>query len=448
MKEVVKIGNAQGFWGDRPGAAARLIGQQPDLDYITMDYLAEVSMSILARQREKNHTLGYAQDLLQELKLLIPYWKKGLKFKFVSNGGGLNPLACALAAAEILQGLPLKIGVVHGDDVISLMQPGSNYKNLENGQSLETIKDTLVTANAYFGAQGIVQALEKGADIIITGRTADPSLTVGPCMAHFGWSGKDYDKLAGATVAGHLIECGTQVTGGIYTDWLEVPNPENMGFPFVEVFSDGSFVVTKPEKTGGLVNEDIVKEQLLYEIGDPNNYLSPDVTVSFLSLALKNVGKDRVQVSGAKGSPPPSSYKVSATYRSGYMAEGTLTLFGNDIIKKAERCGTIIIDRVKQSGYILEKYNIECIGGGDVVPLAIPHARINECVLRVTALDSRKEALECFSREFAPLVTSGPPGTTGYFSARPKVREVFGYWPTTISVDKVQPNVQMIEVKR
>lgn len=448
MKDCLRIGNAQGFWGDRPGAAARLIAKQPDLDYITMDYLAEVSMSILARQRDKNPALGYAQDLLNELKLLIPFWKKGLKFKLISNGGGLNPLGCAQAAAAILQGLPLKIGVVYGDDVFPFVQSGGDFNHLESGDSIGTIKDSLVTANAYFGAKGIVEALEQGADIIITGRTADPSLIVGPAVYHFGWKWDEYDKLAGATVAGHLIECGTQVTGGIYTDWLDVPDPANMGFPFVELSQDGSFVVTKPENTGGLVNEDIVKEQLLYEIGDPGNYLSPDVTVSFLSLALKTVGKDRVLVSGAKGTAPPNTYKVSATFRSGYMAEGMLTLFGSDIYKKAHRCGEIIIDRVKQSGYVLEKFNIECLGGGDVAPQVAPAVNTKECVLRVSAHDSRKEALECFSKEFAPLVTSGPPGTTGYFSARPKPREVYGYWPTLIAVEKVKPIIQIIEVNR
>jgi hypothetical protein len=448
MNEVVRIGNAQGFWGDRPGSAARLIGQQPNLDYITMDYLAEVSMSILARQRDKNPSLGYAQDLLHELNMLIPFWKQGMKFKLVTNGGGLNPLDCAKAASEILQGIPLKVGVVYGDDVISIIKKGGDFKNLETEESLDEIQNTLVTANAYFGAQGIVQALEKGADIVITGRTADPSLTVGPCVHHFGWKWKDYDKLAGATVAGHLIECGAQVTGGIYTNWLDVPDVSNIGFPFVEVSSDGSFIITKPEGTGGMVNENIVKEQLLYEIGDPDRYLSPDVTVSFLSLALNTVGKDRVQVTGAKGSPPPDTYKVSATYRSGYMAEGTLTLFGNDLYKKAHRCGEMIIDRVKQSGYDLENYYVECLGGGDVVPQVISKIDVKECVLRVTAQDSRKEALESFSKEFAPLVTSGPQGTTGYFSARPKVREVYGYWPTTIPVKKLKPIVEMIEVHR
>jgi hypothetical protein len=314
--------------------------------------------------------------------------------------------------------------------VFPIVKTGEDFSNLETGDSIDLVRDSLVTANAYFGAQGIVEALEKGADIVITGRTADPSLTVGPCVYHFGWNWKDYDALAGATVAGHLIECGTQVTGGIYTHWLDVPDPANLGFPFVEVSNDGSFIITKPENTGGLVNEAIVKEQLLYEIGDPEKYLSPDVTVSFLSLALKTVGKDRVEVSGAKGSAPPATYKVSATYRAGYMAEGTLTLFGNDIRQKAQRCGEIIIDRVKQAGFDLEKYNIECLGTG-------------ECVLRVAAQDPRKEALECFSKEFAPLVTSGPQGTTGYFSARPKVREVYGYWPTKIPVTQLKPIVEV-----
>jgi hypothetical protein len=446
MSDCLRIGNAQGFWGDRPGAAARLIGQQPDLDYITMDYLAEVSMSILARQRDKNPSLGYPQDLLNELKLLIPFWKKGLKFKLVTNGGGLNPVGCAKAAAEILQGLPLKIGVVYGDDVFSLVKPGEDFNHLETGESIVAIQNTIVTANAYFGAKGIVEALEQGADIVITGRTADPSLIVGPSVYHFKWKWDEYNKLAGATVAGHLIECGTQVTGGLYTDWLEVPDPANIGFPFVEVASDGSFVVTKPAKTGGLVNEEIVKEQLLYEIGDPDKYLSPDVTVSFLSLALKTVGENRVLVSGAIGSLPPKTYKVSATFKSGYSAEGMLTLYGNDIYKKAHRCGEIIIDRVKQAGYIIQKFNIECLGGGDVVPLGTSNTNLKECVLRVSVHDSRKEAIDSFSKEFAPLVTSGPPGTTGYFSARPSAREVYGYWPTLITVEKVHPIVQIIEV--
>ena len=427
----MKIGNAQGFWGDRSGAAARLIGQQPDLDYITMDYLSEVSMSILARQQEKDQSLGYARDFLDEIRKLMPHWQNGLKFKLVTNGGGLNPRGCAEAAAEILKGSGLKIGIVSGDNVLDSI-------------SVDDKGHKLVTANAYFGADGIVEALGRGADIVITGRTADPSMTVGPCMHHFGWKKDQYNEIAGATIAGHVIECGTQATGGIYTDWLDLPDPANIGFPFVEVFKDGSFVITKPQNTGGRVDKDIVTEQLLYEIGDPENYLSPDVTVSFLSLFLKSDGKDRVLVSGAKGRAPPETLKVSATYRSGYMAEGMLTLFGRDIRKKAARCGEIIIERVKNLGYNIEQFHVECIGSGDVVPGVIPKIDPIECVLRVAAHDSRKEALECFVKEFAPLVTSGPQGTTGYFSSRPKVREVFGYWPALIDVKKINYVVEMI----
>lgn len=447
---ILRIGNAQAFWGDSPGASARLLEKQPDLDYLTLDYLAEVSMSILAIQRESDPSAGYARDFLDVLRSLIPFWKQGSQLKIVTNAGGLNPMGCAKACQLLLAeaGIThLRIGVLTGDDVLPyLKQNGKDplFQNLETLQPLTDLKE-VVTANAYLGAKSIADLLVAGADIVITGRVADPSLTVAPCVAHFNWSWDDYDRLAGATVAGHLIECGTQVTGGISTHWLEIQDPLNIGFPVVEISEDGSCVVTKPPMTGGRVTIETVKEQLLYEIGNPAQYFSPDVTVSFLSLTVKEIGKDRVQVSEAKGKQPPTHYKVSATYRDGYKSEGTLVIFGQDAAKKAKRCGEIILQRMKQAGYEPKRSLIECIGAGAIAPGIIEMPQTLECMLRIAIADERKEVLEYFSRELASLVTSGPQGTTGYTSGRPHIRPVFGYWPCLIERERVVTKGHLLE---
>lgn len=456
MPGKVTIGNAQAFWGDSPGAAARIVEKWPDLDFLTLDYLSEVSMSIMAIQREKEPLAGYAKDFLDVVKSLIPLWKQGAKVRIVTNAGGLNPMACAQAVAEVLRHAEgfhaCKIGVVYGDDVLGLLtKDGKNadYNNMETQEALGTIQKRLVTANAYLGAHGIVEALGQDADIVITGRVADPSLTVAPCVVSFNWSWQDYDKLAGATIAGHLIECGTQVTGGLSTNWLGIPNPAQIGFPVVEVSSDGSFVITKPEGTAGIVSEQTTKEQLLYEIGDPDNYLSPDVTASFLSLKLNTLSPNRVHITGAKGKQPPDKYKVSATYRDGFKVEGFLSVFGHNAPLKARRCGEVILEKVKQAGYSLSRTSIECLGALDVVPGVFDKGMIEgslECILRIAAADPHKEALEHLAKEIAPLITSGPQGVTGYTSGRPRVREVFGYWPCLINQSAVTPEVKIIEV--
>lgn len=451
-KTSLKIGNAQAFWGDSPGAAARLIQQQPDLDFLTLDYLAEVSMSILAIQREKDPRAGFARDFLEVVQSLVPFWKEGFSFKLVTNAGGLNPKGCAEACSEIMQKAkcPLKIGFVAGDDVLTLLKNDPQnllFNNLESHEALQTILSSLVTANAYFGAKPIVNLLDLGADIIITGRTADPSLTVAPCVWHYKWAWNNYNRIAGATVAGHLIECGTQVTGGISTNWLDIPDKANIGFPFVELFEDGSFVITKPNETGGEVTEETVKEQLLYEIGDPDCYLSPDATVSFLNLSLEKEGSDRIFLQGAVGSPPPASYKVSATFRDGFKSEGILGIFGPKAVEKARLCGEIILQKVRSAGYEIERSWIECLGNLDVAPGVFSKQDLKECILRVCVEDSREEAIKCFTKEIAPMVTSGPQGVFGYTSGRPKIRPVFGYWPCLIEVEKVAPITEMIEVK-
>lgn len=448
---MIKIGNAQAFWGDRAEAAAQLLKQQPDLDYLTLDYLSEVSLSIMAIQKAKDASSGYARDFVEVVKSLIPFWRQGSKVKVITNAGGLDPRACALACAKALKesgGPSLRIGIVSGDDVLpSILKDPKNplFCNLESGDSIEPLLYKLATANAYLGAKPIVEALSKGVDIVITGRVADPSLTVAPCVAHFGWSWKDYDRLAQATVAGHLIECGTQVTGGIHSHWLELDEVTNIGFPFVEMHPDGCFVITKPAGSSGIVSVETVKEQLLYEIGDPGRYISPDIILSFLSISLANEGRNRVQVTGAKGFPPPSTYKVSTTFRDGFKAEGSLIIFGRDCKAKAQRCGEIVIERVRQAGFVLDRFCIECLGTGDVVPGIWAAQDPLECVLRICVADHRQEALECFSRQMAPLVTAGPPGTTGYTTGRPRLRPVFGYWPCLIDAGAVNPKIEVLE---
>jgi hypothetical protein len=466
----LKIANASAFWGDQPDAATRLVGQQPDLDYLTLDYLAEVSLSIMAAVRAKDPTAGYARDFLDVVRSLAPFWLAGGTTKVVTNAGGLDPEACGRATIEVLRAARLshlRVAVVTGDDVLPLMKGAPaglpagpagggtcppTFDNLETGAPLLTIADRLVTANAYLGAAAIAGALRGGAHIVVTGRVADPSLTVGPCAAHFGWrlpadgSGEqpvrspknppdDYHRIAGATVAGHLIECGTQACGGFSTDWLHLPHSHDIGFPIVEVAADGSCVITKPDGTGGAVTVQTVKEQLLYEIGDPGNYLSPDATVSFLSLTLNQIAKDRVRVSGATGRAPPETYKVSATYRDGYKAHGLLTIFGHDAVKKARHAGEAILHRLHDAGFNYRESLVECLGTGASVRGIVSRmsdTHLVETVLRVSVSASTREPVERFTKEIAPLVTCGPQGVTGYATGRPKVLPVFGYWPCLI----------------
>ncbi|MCA9145862.1 MAG: DUF1446 domain-containing protein [Planctomycetaceae bacterium] len=450
MNQAVRIGNAQAFWGDRGDAAAEMLAREPDLDYLTMDYLAEVSMSILAVQRERDPQAGFARDFIDVIRSLAPYWSAGGTCRLVVNAGGLNPRGCAEACRVALEDAgcrSLRIGIVTGDDVLQLLRTANadaeRFRNLDTGESIKRVADRLVTANAYLGAAPIVKALADGADIVITGRVADPSLVVAACIHHFGWSNEDFNCLAGATVAGHLIECGTQVTGGISTDWLGVPDSAHLGFPIVEVSDDGSCIVTKPRGTGGWVTSQTVKEQLVYEIGDPAHYLSPDVTVSFLSLLVDDLGNDRVRVSGATGVPHSTSYKVSATFRDGYRSAGMLTIVGRDAVQKARHCGELVLQRVSEAGYELRDRVIECLGNSPFQSEDY-HDHTIETVLRIAVEADSRDAVECFSRELMPFITAGPQGTTGYAEGRPRVHAVFRYWPCLIERDAVESRVEVL----
>jgi hypothetical protein len=454
------IANASGFWGDQPAAAARLLERQPELDYLTLDYLAELSLSIMAIVRAKSPADGYARDFLDVLRSLVPFYAEGGRTRIVTNAGGLDPEGCARACAGLLReaGLDrLKIAVVTGDDVLPLLanvrptdlaDGRDAFAHLETGAPLTSVAERLVTANAYLGADAIAEALRAGADLVITGRVADPSLTVGPCVAHFGWGAEDFDRLAGATVAGHLIECGTQVCGGFSTDWLDVPRVHDLGFPIVEVAADGSCMVTKPIGSGGAVTVQTVKEQLLYEMGDPGCYLSPDVTASLLALTVEEVGRDRVRVAGATGRPPPPRYKVSASYRDGYKAHGMITVFGHEAVKKARRAGEAVLQRLAEAGVNFRETLIECLGTGASVRGIVSRmsdTHLVETVLRLSVAADTRTPVERFTREIASLVTSGPQGVTGYASGRPKVLPVFGYWPCLIQRERVKPQWRMWE---
>ena len=397
---------------------------------------------------------GIAKDFVDVIRSLIPAWNAGSSVKIVTNAGGLDPKQCAHACAAVLKSrdIPKKIGIVTGDDVLPLAKASPNapnFNNLDSKASMVSINEDLVTANAYLGSDPIVEALRLGADIVITGRTADPSLTAAPCIAHFGWSSTDFDKLAQATLAGHLIECGTQVTGGISTDWLEIQDPAMIGFPFIEIDSDGVFVVTKPKGSAGYVDRNTVREQLLYELGDPDNYISPDVVMSVLGVHLDELGHDRVRVSGARGRNATDFYKVSATYRDGFRAEGSLAFVGTNVREKAERSGKVILDRMRMAGMAPERSLIECLGAGDVVPGVMNSSdSYGECVMRIAVADKRQEVVEYFTRLVAPLVTCGAPGTTGYTTGRPHVRPVFGYWPCLIAKNLVHPKVEIMEATK
>ena len=342
MSRPVRIGNAHGFWGDRLDAAKVMLAAEPGLDFLTLDFLAEVSMSVLALERSRDPGAGWPRDFVEIVRSIAPYWRSGGRCRVITNAGGLNPMGCARACLEVLEVAGCAgrtIAVVAGDDVLDLLRTekadNELLRNLDTGESIASVRSRLVTANAYLGARPVAEALAGGTDLVITGRVADPSLTVAACAHAFGWSWDDWDRLAGATVAGHLIECGTQVTGGIATDWLDTPDVAGIGFPIVEVGEDGRCTVTKPRGSGGHVCGQTVKEQLVYEIADPDAYLSPDATVSFLGLRVEDEGGDRVRVGGAQGRPAPPTYKVSATYEDGFRAQGQLTVFGNDAVAKA-----------------------------------------------------------------------------------------------------------------
>ncbi len=450
--ERVRIGNGCGFWGDNLDAPV-LLARHGRLDYLTLEYLAELTMSILALQTQRDPQAGFASDFLDVLERLGPVLSEQPSLKIVTNAGGMNPPGCAARARALLDRAGLAdrvIATVTGDDLLprldELLATGHSLSHLDTGEPLASIRDRVVSANAYLGARPIAEALGRGASVVITGRVADASLTVGPAVHAFGWRWDNWDRLAAATVAGHLIECGAQMTGGLWCNWPEAPALADVGYPIAVLEADGSFTVTKPAATGGAVNRETVSEQLLYEVGDPAAYLTPDVVADFTRVALAEAGRDEVRVTGAHGLPATDSLKVSIAYRDGFTAAGTLVLLGPYAAEKGRLCGAMILDRLRRAGVEPEHHHVECLGAGDCVPGVVSaKAAPPEVVLRVAVRDSRRPVVERFTKEFAPLVTSGPPGVTGYTTGRPPVREVFAYWPALIDRRAVTTAVNIVQ---
>jgi len=470
---TIRVGNGCGFWGDNLDAPVQL-AERGQLDYLTLEYLAELTLSIMAHQRQRNPAAGYATDFIDTLRRIAPLMREQPKLKIVTNAGGMNPGSCAAAARKVLDDAGLtdaQIAVVSGDDLLErlpeLVRAGHPFNHLDTGEPLEPILDRVVSANAYLGAGPIVEGLAKRARIVITGRVADASLTVAPAIHEFGWQPDDWPRIAGATVAGHLIECGAQVTGGLYCKWPEVKDYDNIGYPIAVIADNGSFLITKPPETGGLVNRETVIEQLLYEIGDPTDYLTPDVRADFTTLAVNEM-ENCVPVTGASGRPPTDSYKVSIAYRDGYKASGMLAVYGaesvdggNPVWLKAKHCGFIVLARLKQANCRPERMGMEVLGDRDfefrrVLPDTTPVRSVTEAMgdrdprerspimLRLAVHDPDRAVVERFCRELAPLVTSGPPGIAGYIEARPHPREVLAYWPTLVPRASIQPSVEMV----
>jgi hypothetical protein len=448
--KTVRIGNGCGFWGDNVDAPV-LLAEHGQVDYLTLEYLAELTMSILALQTQRDPQAGFAGDFLDLLGRLAPVLHDQPGLKIVTNAGGMNPTACAARAREILARLGLgdcTVATVSGDDLLprldEMLAAGHAFTNLDTGGPLASIRERVVSANAYLGARPIADALGQGAAIVITGRVADASLTLAPAVHELGWRWNDWDRLAAGTVAGHLIECGAQATGGLWCNWQEAGDLANVGYPIVAIETSGDLRITKPAGTGGAVNQETTAEQLLYEVGDPAAYLTPDVVADFTSVALSEASPDTVLVRGARGKAPTDTYKVSIAYRDGFTASGTLLIFGADAPAKARRSGEIILDRLRRAGIEPEHSNIECLGAGDCVPGVVkPREPPPEVILRVSVRDARRAVVERFTKELAPLVTSGPPGVTGYTTGRPPVREVFAYWPALVAKDAVQADVRV-----
>jgi hypothetical protein len=454
MKEKIRIAAGQGFWGDLPDAPVRQVEGGP-IDYLMLDYLAEVTMSIMQKQKARDPKAGYARDFVPLMKQILPACLDR-NIKVIANAGGVNVEGCAEAVSDVAGELGLKgklrIGIVTGDNILDridgLLARGIELRNLDTGATLSTVRDQIQSANAYLGAAPIVEALSQGAQVVITGRATDTGLTLGPMIHEFGWAADDWDKLASGTIAGHIIECGAQCSGGnCQFDWQNIPNLDDVGFPIAEASSDGTFVITKHDGTGGRINVPSIKEQLLYEMGDPREYITPDCVADFTTIQLADDGEDRVRVFGIKGRSATDSLKVSISYSAGYKAVGTLVYAWPDALAKAKAGDRILRARLERLGLRFEKILTEFVGvNATHGPLAGgPTPDQAEVQLRIGVRDVNRATVERFTKEIAPLILTGPPAVTGFAGGRPKVEEIVAYWPALIPKSEITPVVRVID---
>lgn len=455
MKEKIRIASGQGFWGDLIDAPYHQV-TKGDIDYLVMDYLAEVTMSILQKQKNKNPKLGYARDIPELMRKILPITKpKGIKI--ITNGGGVNPQACAESCIQAAMEIgidKLKIGIVIGDDIKDrideIISSGCELVNMEDGESIELIKEKILSANVYFGAFPIVKALELGADIVITGRTTDTGLTLAPMIFEFGWKEDQFDLLSAGTVAGHILECGAQSSGGNFlSDWKSIKNFAEIGFPIAEAYANGDVIITKHENTGGKVSFETVAEQLVYEIGDPKEYITPDCVADFTSIKLKDLGKNRVKVFDVKGKEATEFFKVSCSYADGYSAVGTLTYSWPNALSKAKAADKILRKRLKNLNLQFDEIRTEFVGYNachETLAIKLPEDKINEIMLRLAVRSHDYNSVERFGKEIAPLILTGPPAVTGFAGGRPKPSEVVAYWPALIPKNLVSPQIEIMEL--
>ena len=450
--KTIRIASGQGFWGDRLSAPVEQVRRGP-VDYLMLDYLAEVTMSIMQKQRMRDPTQGYARDFVPLMAEILPDLV-ARNIRVIANAGGVNPGACRDGVLEQARARGLvgsvKVGVVSGDDVLerleTLLAEGHELRNLDDGRPLEEVLRRIQSANAYIGAAPIVEALAQDATVIVTGRSTDTALTYAPMIHAFDWAWDDWDRIAHGIVAGHINECGAQASGGnCLVGWETIPDLADIGYPIIEATAEGPFVLTKHDGTGGRISPAIVKEQILYEMGNPAEYITPDGVADFTTIRLEADGPDRVRVHGVKGAPRTGLLKVSISYRAGYKAVGTLVYAWPDAVAKARKADAVLRERLARLGLAFDEIRTEYVGWNATHgPLAGPPPEdLPEVELRVAVKSLEKAPVERFSREIAPLILSGPPSVTGFAGGRPRVQEIVAYWPALIDRAAIEPGIEV-----
>ncbi len=454
MKERIRIAAGQGFWGDLLEAPVRQVEEGP-IDYLMLDYLAEVTMSIMQKQRSRDPSAGYAKDFVPLIMRILPALV-ARNIRVTANAGGVNVKGCADAVREVARELgfvgKLRIGLVTGDDIMGrideMLARGVELRNMDTGEPLTRVRERIQSANVYLGAWPMVKALNQGAQIVITGRATDTGLTLAPMIHEFGWASDDWDRLSAGTIAGHIIECGAQASGGnCQYEWRSIPDLAKVGFPIAEASADGTFVITKHEGTGGRINIPAIKEQLVYEMGDPREYITPDCVADFTTIRLEDAGENRVRVYGIAGRPATEFLKVSISYSAGYKAVGTLVYAWPDAYDKAQAADKILRARLDRLGLRFDLVLTEFVGANATHGRLAgePPKDIAEVQLRVGVRSEDRNAVERFTKEIAPLILTGPPTVTGFAGGRPKVEEIVAYWPALIPREEIKPVVEVID---